>query len=70
MKAKVEPWGKYLRYNYVVADFSSVKDPGLYFIQYGDAEDRLVPDRGRTCTSGSGTRRSTCSSRSRWTTCS
>ena len=34
-KVKVEAWGKYLRYNYVVADFTAVKDPGLYFVQYG-----------------------------------
>ena len=43
MKAKVEPWGKYLRYNYVVADFSSVKDPGLYFIQYGTQKTGAFP---------------------------
>jgi endoglucanase len=35
MKARVQPWGQYLRYSYVVADFSSVRDPGLYLIQYG-----------------------------------
>jgi len=35
LKAKAEPWGRYLRYSYVVADFSSVRDPGLYRIQYG-----------------------------------
>jgi hypothetical protein len=35
LKARAEPWGFYLRYSYVVADFSSVEDPGLYFIQYG-----------------------------------
>ncbi len=29
-------WGRYLRYNYAKFDFSSVKDEGLYFIQYGD----------------------------------
>lgn len=29
-------WGRYLRYNYLTFDFSSVKDPGLYFIQYGE----------------------------------
>lgn len=32
----VKMWGKYLRYNYVKFDFSSVKDPGIYYIQYGD----------------------------------
>jgi hypothetical protein len=36
LSADVKPWGKYLRYNYVKFDFSSVREPGLYFIQYGD----------------------------------
>lgn len=31
-----EEWGKYLRYNYLKADFSSVTEPGLYCIKYGD----------------------------------
>ncbi|HWI90532.1 MAG TPA: glycoside hydrolase family 9 protein [Flavisolibacter sp.] len=35
LKADVKTWGRYLRYNYVKFDFSKVKDPGLYFIQYG-----------------------------------
>ena len=30
------PWGDYLRYNYVKFDFSSVKTPGIYYIQYGN----------------------------------
>jgi endoglucanase len=29
-------WGKYLRYHYVKFDFTSVKDPGVYFIEYGN----------------------------------
>ncbi|MFA5328061.1 MAG: glycoside hydrolase family 9 protein [Prolixibacteraceae bacterium] len=33
---EVKVWGKYLRYNYAKFDFSSVKEPGIYFIQYGD----------------------------------
>ena len=32
----IKVWGKYLRYNYVRFDFSSVKEAGVYFIQYGD----------------------------------
>jgi len=32
----VKVWGNYLRYNYAKFDFSSVKDPGVYYIQYGD----------------------------------
>ncbi len=43
MKAKVEPWGRYLRYDYAVADFSPVKDPGLYFIRYGTQETGAFP---------------------------
>jgi hypothetical protein len=33
--ASVKPWGPYFKYNYVKFDFSSVKEPGVYFIQYG-----------------------------------
>ncbi len=36
LTADVTQWGKYLRYNYLTFDFTSVKDPGLYFIKYGD----------------------------------
>lgn len=36
LKGNVKVWGRYLRYNYVTFDFSPIKDPGLYFIQYGD----------------------------------
>jgi hypothetical protein len=36
LKGNVKPWGQYLRYNYAKFDFSSVKDPGLYFLKYGD----------------------------------
>ena len=34
-KGEVKVWGKYLRYNYAKFDFSSVKEPGVYCIQYG-----------------------------------
>jgi endoglucanase len=43
LTARVEPWGRYLRYNYVVADFSSVKDPGLYQIRYGTQKTGSFP---------------------------
>lgn len=33
---EVKVWGKYLRYNYAKFDFSSVKQNGIYYIQYGD----------------------------------
>lgn len=29
-----KPWGKYLRYNYLTFDFSSVTKPGLYQLEY------------------------------------
>jgi hypothetical protein len=34
-------WGKYLRFNYTVCDFSSLKDPGIYIIKYGDVSSNL-----------------------------
>jgi endoglucanase len=43
LTARVEAWGRYLRYNYVVADFSSVTDPGLYLIQYGAQRTGAFP---------------------------
>jgi endoglucanase len=36
LNAEAKPWGRFLRYNYVTFDFSSVKDSGVYFIKYGD----------------------------------
>ena len=36
LTADLADWGKFLRYNYLRLDFSSVKEPGLYFIKYGD----------------------------------
>ncbi len=35
-KGKIETWGDYYKYHYVKFDFSSVKTPGVYYIQYGD----------------------------------
>ncbi len=35
-KGEVKVWGKYLRYNYAKFDFSLVKEPGVYCIQYGN----------------------------------
>ncbi len=31
----IVPWGNYFKYHYVKFDFSSVKTPGIYYIQYG-----------------------------------
>ncbi len=32
----VKEWGSYLRYHYAEFDFSTVRDPGIYIIQYGN----------------------------------
>ncbi len=33
---KVTSWGDYYKYHYVKFDFSEVRTPGIYYIQYGD----------------------------------
>ncbi len=38
-----ESWGRFLRYNYVVLDFSEAREPGLYVVEYGDT--RSTPFR-------------------------
>lgn len=44
MEAKVEPWGVFNnRYNYVTIDFSSIKEPGLYSIEYAGIETNAFP---------------------------
>ena len=35
-RGDIQPWGTYFKYNYVKFDFSSVQQPGVYYIQYGD----------------------------------
>ena len=37
-RGNIEKWGTYFKYNYVKFDFSSVKQPGVYYIQYGDTK--------------------------------
>ncbi len=39
----VKLWGSFLRYNYARFDFSSVKDSGLYVIQYGNERTDAFP---------------------------
>ncbi len=43
LKAPVTPWGSYLRYKYVTADFSAITKPGLYYIQYGAQKTETFP---------------------------
>ncbi|MBR2244938.1 MAG: glycoside hydrolase family 9 protein [Prevotella sp.] len=37
-EGEITTWGPYYKYNYVKFDFSSVKQPGIYYIQYGDTK--------------------------------
>ena len=37
-KDDIQSWGAYFKYNYVKFDFSSVKQPGVYYIQYGQTK--------------------------------
>jgi endoglucanase len=36
LSGKTENWGKFLRYNYLKFDFTSVKEQGIYKIKYGN----------------------------------
>ena len=35
---RLNSWGKYYKYNYVKFDFSSVREPGVYYLRYGDVQ--------------------------------
>ena len=37
-KGETKIWGSYFKYNYVKFDFSSVQEPGIYYIQYADTK--------------------------------
>ncbi len=37
-KGKTSVWGRYFKYNYVKFDFTSVDEPGVYYIKYGDTK--------------------------------
>ncbi len=41
MSVPAVQWGRYLRYNYAICDFTTLKDPGIYIIQYGDVVSNL-----------------------------
>lgn len=34
-------WGKFLRYNYAISDFSKLKEPGMYQVEYGDVKSNI-----------------------------
>jgi endoglucanase len=42
-QGEIKPWGKWLRYDYAKFDFSSVREPGIYMLEY--AGERTVPFR-------------------------
>ena len=33
-------WGRFLRYDYLKLDFSSVREPGIYMVKYGDQQSQ------------------------------
>ena len=43
LTAEVKNWGPFFRYKYVIFDFTSVIDSGLYFIQYGEQKTNTFP---------------------------
>ena len=43
LRGPVQPWGRWMRYEYARFDFSSVREPGLYAIEY--AGERTPPFR-------------------------
>jgi endoglucanase len=42
-EAKLKRWGKYMRYNYLRFDFTSVRTPGIYRIKYGKVISEPFP---------------------------
>lgn len=40
---KTEEWGRYLRYNYLVFDFTEIKEKGVYFIEYNGHRTNAFP---------------------------
>ena len=47
LAAAPTPWGRYLRYDYRTFDFSEVREPGVYLLEYGGKRTpafRIAPD--------------------------
>ncbi|MBN1310606.1 MAG: glycoside hydrolase family 9 protein [Anaerolineae bacterium] len=36
LSAQPVEWGRFLRYNYAIFDFTKVREPGMYLVRYGD----------------------------------
>jgi hypothetical protein len=43
LEGKLENWGKFMRYNYLKFDFTSVTQPGIYKIKYGNYTTEPFP---------------------------
>jgi endoglucanase len=43
LTGEVKPWGEFLRYRYAKFDFTSIKESGLYVLQYGDQRTEAFP---------------------------
>jgi len=43
LDGKLSSWGKFMRYNYLKFDFSAIKEPGIYKIQYGNSVTEAFP---------------------------
>ena len=39
-KSEIRKWGKFFRYNYFTFDFTSIKEEGLYLIEYGQVHTK------------------------------
>ncbi len=39
-QSQIKKWGKFFRYNYFTFDFTNVKEPGLYLIEYGEVRTK------------------------------
>jgi endoglucanase len=38
----VEKWGRFLRYEYAIFDFSDVREPGMYLVRYGEVSSQPI----------------------------
>ncbi len=46
-RAALQSWGRYLRYNYAIFDFSELRKSGTYCLRYGDVESGAFPIHDR-----------------------
>ena len=58
-----QEWGKFLRYNYLRFDFSSIREEGLYQVRYGESVSPVLPKTFMNVASGSRNWSTSCRSR-------